>query len=163
MSATRSPDYLASIVRELCKLAKETEWVEFKRNNDNPKEIGEYLSALSNAATLADKAFAYLVWGVDDSTHAIVGTTVTPMSDKIGNEELESWLLRQLSPKLNFRFHEVTVEGHRVVLLEIERARPTANAVRGDRVLPSRQLQEEAEGLPRESAGAVACLRPYAV
>jgi predicted HTH transcriptional regulator len=123
VSATRSPDYLAGVVRELCKLAKETEWVEFKRNNDNPREIGEYLSALSNAAALADKAFAYLVWGVDDSTHAIVGTTVTPMSDKIGNEELESWLLRQLSPKLNFRFHEVTVEGKRVVLLEIERAR----------------------------------------
>lgn len=123
MSATRSPEYLASVVRELCKLAKQTEWVEFKRNNDNPKEIGEYLSALSNAAALADKAFAYLAWGVDDSTHAIVGTTVMPMSDKIGNEELESWLLRQLSPKLNFRFHEVTVEGYRVVLLEIERAR----------------------------------------
>lgn len=123
MSATRSPDYLAGIVRELCKLANETEWVELKRNNDNPRKIGEYLSALSNAAALADKAFAYLVWGVDDSTHAIVGTTVTPMSDKIGNEELESWLLRLLSPKLNFRFHEVIVEGHRVVLLEIERAR----------------------------------------
>ena len=123
MNATRSPDYLAGVVRELCKLASETEWVEFKRNNDNPKDIGEYLSALSNAAALADKAFAYLVWGVDDSTHAIVGTIVTPMSDKIGNEELESWLLRLLSPKLNFRFHEVTVDGHRVVLLEIERAR----------------------------------------
>lgn len=123
MSSPRSPDYLASVVRELCKLAKETEWVELKRNNDNPREIGEYLSALSNGAALADKAFAYLLWGVDDSTRAIVGTTVTPMSDKIGNEELESWLLRQLSPKLNFRFHEVTVEGHRVVLLEVERAR----------------------------------------
>lgn len=63
MSATRSADYLASVLRELCKLAKETEWVEFKRNNDNPREIGEYLSALSNAAALADKTFAYLVWG----------------------------------------------------------------------------------------------------
>lgn len=123
MNATRSPDYLAGVVRELCKLAAETEWVEFKRNNDNRKEIGEYISALSNAAALADKAFAYLVWGVDDSTHAIIGTTVKPMSDKIGNEELESWLLRLLSPKLSFRFHEVMVEEHRVVLLEIERAR----------------------------------------
>lgn len=123
MSAPRSPDYLASIVRELCDLPKETEWFEFKRNNDDPKEIGEYLSALSNAAALAGKVFAYLVWGVDDSTHAIVGTTVKPKFDKIGNEELESWLLQKLAPKLNFRFHEVTVEGYRVVLLEIERAR----------------------------------------
>jgi hypothetical protein len=29
----RDQDYLAGLVRELCKLPKETEWVEFKRNN----------------------------------------------------------------------------------------------------------------------------------
>lgn len=122
MSPIRSRQFLADLVRELCKLAGETEWVEFKRNNDQPEKIGEYISALSNAAALEGKANAYLVWGVDDETHAIVGTTIAPRSEKVGNEELESWLLRSLSPKLEFWFHEVEVEGKRVVLLEIERA-----------------------------------------
>lgn len=122
MSPIRSSSFLADLVRELCKLTDETEWVEFKQNNARPEEIGEYISALANAAALAGKANAYLVWGVHDQTHEIVGTTVSPRSDKKGNENLENWLLRLLNPKLEFWFHEVQVGGKRVVLLEIERA-----------------------------------------
>lgn len=122
MSPIRSPHFLANLVRELCKLAEETEWVELKRNNSDGEEIGEYISALSNSAALAGKAHAYLLWGVDDKTHEIVGTTVTPRADKRGSEHLENWLLRLLSPKVEFWFHEVEVDEKRVVLLEIERA-----------------------------------------
>jgi predicted HTH transcriptional regulator len=59
MSTDRSADYLASLVHELCKLPNETEWLEFKFNNDKPDEIGEYLSALANSAALSGKAHGY--------------------------------------------------------------------------------------------------------
>jgi ATP-dependent DNA helicase RecG len=113
---------LISLVRELCRLPNETEWVEFKVNNCDPKEIGEYISALANAATLAGKARAYLLWGVEDSTHEIVGTKFSPSKAKQGNEALESWLLRLLEPKINFQFFELTVNDFPVVLLEIASA-----------------------------------------
>lgn len=122
MSPIRAPQYLADLVRELCKLPAETEWVEFKRNHSSGEELGQYISALSNSAALVGKASAYMVWGVDDETHELVGTTVTPRADKQGNENLENWLLRLLSPKIEFWFHEVEVDGKRIVLLEIERA-----------------------------------------
>jgi hypothetical protein len=44
MTLGRSTAYLQGLVRELCKLPRETEWLEFKANNDNPQEIGEYIS-----------------------------------------------------------------------------------------------------------------------
>jgi ATP-dependent DNA helicase RecG len=113
---------LVSLVRELTRLPKETEWVEFKVNNDNPKEIGEYISALANAATLAGKAKAYMVWGVEDVNHAIVGTQFSPSTAKQGNEELENWLLRLLEPRINFQFFELTVDDVPIVLLEISSA-----------------------------------------
>ena len=122
MTTDRAADYLMSLVRELCKLPHETEWAEFKENNADPQEIGEYISALANSAALVGKAFAYLVWGVADADHAIVGTRFAPAAAKVGNEELESWLLRLLAPKIHFRFFEVTVDGEQVILLEIERA-----------------------------------------
>ncbi len=118
----QTPEYLQSLVRELCKLPHETEWVEFKENNDSPQEIGEYLSALANAAALAGKAFAYMVWGVSDGDHAITGTTFRPSAAKKGNEELESWLLRLLNPRIHFQFFEVAIEAKTVVVMEIERA-----------------------------------------
>lgn len=122
MTLERNADYLVGLVRELCKLPAETSWLEFKRNNADPQEVGEYLAALSNAAALDGKSNAYLVWGVEDKTHEIVGTTFEPQRAKKGNEELESWLLRLLSPRLHFRFHTFEVDGKSLVLLEIPSA-----------------------------------------
>jgi ATP-dependent DNA helicase RecG len=122
MTIDRSSEYLVGLVRELLKLPKEIEWVEFKKNEYTPQEIGEYLSALSNAAALYGKTFAYVVWGIEDITHKIVGTRFSPASAKIGNEELENWLLRLLNPKIQFRFFEFLIDGCPVVLLEISRA-----------------------------------------
>lgn len=124
----RDAAYLEGLVHELQQLPAETPWVEFKHNNENPQEIGEYLSALSNAAALSGKSHAYLVWGIEDGTHAVLGTKFVPATAKRGGEQLESWLARLLTPRLHFQFHSVIVEGRPVVILEIPRAndRPTA-------------------------------------
>jgi len=119
MTVDRSTEYLLSLLNELRKLPKETEWVEFKHNNDNPETIGEYLSALANGASLMGKVHAYLVWGVDNDSREIIGTTFDPTTAKVGNEELESWLLRLLKPKINFRFYPLLVDKRPLVLMEI--------------------------------------------
>jgi ATP-dependent DNA helicase RecG len=120
--SSRSQQYLTGLVRELRGLPAETEWVEFKANNADGQAIGEYISALANTAALMGKASGYLVWGIDDETHDVVGTSFRPRTERRGNEELESWLLRLLNPKADFRFHEITLDETRVVILEIERA-----------------------------------------
>lgn len=109
-SINRTFEYLNGLLREFIALPNETECVEFKQNNTDPEQIGEYISALSNSAALSGKANAYLVWGVDDATHAIVGTNFSPSAEKKGNEELESWLLRLLSPKLHFHFYSLDID-----------------------------------------------------
>jgi predicted HTH transcriptional regulator len=122
VTTDRPADYLVSLVGELCKLPQETEWAEFKVNDAEPQEVGENIAALANSAALAGKAFAYLVWGVEDGGHAIVGTRFAPRAAKVGNENLENWLLRLLTPRIHFCFFEVIVEGRPLVVLEIERA-----------------------------------------
>ncbi len=122
MSTTLTHNYFDGLVSELRKLPVETGWVEFKENYSNPEEIGEYLSALSNTAALQGKANGYLVWGIQNTTHAVVGTTFKPAQTKKGNEDIESWLTRLLNPRLHFHFHELQHEGKPVVVLEIPRA-----------------------------------------
>jgi len=121
---TPSLEYLTSIVKELLNLnqQKEIEWIEFKQNNNDPKAIGEYISALANSAALHRKTKAYMLWGIDDLSHDIIGSTFSPSKKKIGNEELENWLLRLLEPKIDFRFFEIKIEGNPIVLLEINAA-----------------------------------------
>lgn len=116
----RDEQYWASLTNELRSLPRETGWLEFKHNNAEPQEIGEYISALANTAALEGKAHAYLLWGVDDTTHAAIGTSFDPSRKRIGNEELESWLLRQLAPKIGFHFVRLEQDGLPLVLLEID-------------------------------------------
>lgn len=111
-----------AMVLELASLTRETEWVEFKHNKVVPDEIGEYISALSNSAALHGKPFAYLVWGIEDETHRIVGTDFQPHKRKVGNEELENWLLTQIEPRIDVRIHEGEVEGKSIVTFEIQPA-----------------------------------------
>lgn len=122
MIPNRDPAYLAGLVRNLRTLPYETEWVEFKVNRDLPRDIGEYISALSNGAALSGKDRAYLLWGIEDGVHAVVGTRFEPATAKVGNEPLENWLRRQLAPRIDFCFHEVEIDGKRIVILEIEPA-----------------------------------------
>lgn len=117
-----TPTELQAELDELMALPAETEWVEFKCNNTNPEEIGEYLSAIANAAALHSKEQGYIVWGVDDATHRVVGTTFKPRQVKKGDEELENWLGRLLHPRLDFRIHEVLHEGKPVVIFAVPAA-----------------------------------------
>ena len=114
--------YLLSLLSELRKLPKETEWMEFKHNNCDPEEIGEYISALANSAALAGKGKAYLVWGIESKTHNVLGTSFDPNAAKKGNENLENWLQGLLAPRITFCFYEIFTKESKVVLLEIYRA-----------------------------------------
>ena len=108
------------LINELTTLPKETEWVEFKVNNANPQEIGEYISALSNSATYHKKSNGYLVFGVQDGTHKIIGTNFKPSETKIGNQELENWLATQLNPRIDFTIYEENISGKNIVIFKID-------------------------------------------
>jgi ATP-dependent DNA helicase RecG len=90
MSVPKERDYLISLVNELRRLPRETEWVEFKENYADLDGIGEYVSALSNSSALSAKTNGYLIWGINNDTHEVVGTTFRPFQTKKGNEDLES-------------------------------------------------------------------------
>ena len=113
---------LGLLVNELRKLPNETQWVEFKHNNYDPHMIGQDISALANSAALHEKSYAYMLWGIDDTTHDIVGTTYNFQTMKKGNQEIENWLRSLLSRNADFEFHTVCMNGVDVGVLIISRA-----------------------------------------
>lgn len=110
------------LVNELRKIDNECQWVEFKHNNFEPDMIGQDISALANGATLHEKKCAYMIWGISDVDHSIVGTDVDLQSIKKGNQELENWLRSLLSPNADFNFESVQMPEGRVGILIIEKA-----------------------------------------
>lgn len=111
-----------ALIDDLRRLPAEASWVEFKENNADPQMIGKLLSALSNAARLADQHFAYVVWGVRDGDHAVTGTSFEPSRQKENNQCLDLWLSQRLQPGCAFTFKAVEYQGAKLILLEIPAA-----------------------------------------
>lgn len=69
------------------------------------------------------------MWGVEDGTRRVVGTTFRPRAQKgAGSEDLEPWLARLLTPRIDFTIHEFASDGLPVVMFEVHPA--TAAPVR---------------------------------
>lgn len=117
-----TPTQLSALLVEMLSLPAETEWVEWKHNNDNPDMIAERISALANTAALHSRELGYLLWGVEDGTKKVVGTSFRPRQSKKGNEELENWLMRSQHPQVSFQIFEWSHQGVPMVLFQIPRA-----------------------------------------
>lgn len=98
---------------------KEGSSIEFKHNNSDPEIIGKRISALSNAANLDDQKCAYLIYGIEDGSKKVVGTTFSPATGKVGNDSYEFWLSRKLNPKIDFSVHEFLHKNLPIVIFEI--------------------------------------------
>ena len=85
---------IKTIIEQLVKRSAEEEWFEFKVDWFNAKDLGEYISALSNVAVLKQKECAYFIWGIDNNTHEVVGTEVD-YHKEIKGEPLQHYLARQ--------------------------------------------------------------------
>lgn len=96
---------LKNLIDSLVKQPKECEWIEFKKNFHSADEIGERISAIANSACIRNHEFGYLVYGIEDESHQIVGTDFNVTSKKIKNEELENWLINRFSPKPDFSIY----------------------------------------------------------
>jgi ATP-dependent DNA helicase RecG len=114
---------LTALLDRLRAEPRESEWLEFKTNRYEPQAIGEYLSALANSACLLGKPRGYLVFGIEDGMHAVVGTSFDPQVETgHGNQLLPLWLALGLKPKLGFDMHTCQYHGQRVVVFEMHPA-----------------------------------------
>lgn len=113
---------LVELVTEMCKQSNETPWLEFKHNNYTPDMIGKDISALANSAALYSKNCAYMIWGIDDTTHEIKGTNLNLQNIKKGNQELENWLRAMLSKNVDFEYHSISMNNVMVGVLIIYKA-----------------------------------------
>ena len=117
---------LLAVLENLLSLPREQATVEFKSNWELPSDIGQYISALANSAALNGHDRAWMVWGVEDTSHEVKGATFDPFTQKIkdgSNQSLTMWLQVMTAPRADFCFHELQHPQGRVVMLEIHPAR----------------------------------------
>ena len=98
----------------------ENEVVEFKKaeTSFDVDELGKYFSALSNEANLREHEFGWIVFGVWDKKHQVIGTSFK--DGEVALNKLKQDMSQHTTDGLIFReIIPVTVEGKRVLLFKV--------------------------------------------
>ena len=118
-----TPKQLQETLDHLRNLTSENEIVEFKeaKNNYDFSKLGKYFSALSNEANLCSKPYGWLVFGIKDNDHSIVGTQYR--SERKDLDKLKGEIANKTSNRISFiAIHEVNLPEGRVILFQIPSA-----------------------------------------
>ena len=107
---------------ELIARPSEDECLEFKEAKDrfDIDDLGAYFSALSNEANLNNIPYAWLVFGVRDNDHAVVGTNYRHNGTKLQQTKEH---IKQGTNDISFiEIRNMNVSGKRVVMFKIPAA-----------------------------------------
>ncbi|MCA6381213.1 MAG: putative DNA binding domain-containing protein [Cytophagales bacterium] len=114
---------LKHILDSLCNLTAENEIVEFKeaKSGYDFNKLGKYFSALSNEANLKGKPYAWLVFGVENMKHRIVGSHFRPQRKDL--DSIKSELANKTTNRITFiEIYELNEPEGRVVMFQIPAA-----------------------------------------
>lgn len=114
---------LKHILQNLRNLSAENEIVEFKeaKTGYDFNKLGKYFSALSNEANLKGKPYAWLVFGVENKRHSIVGTQFRLQRKDL--DSLKSEIANKTTNRITFiEIYELNEPEGRVVMFQIPAA-----------------------------------------
>lgn len=116
-------EQLQSILDQLRSLSAETEVVEFKeaKTGYDFNKLGKYFSALSNEANLMGKPFAWLVFGIENKKHEVVGSQFRPNRKDL--DSLKGEIANKTLNRITFmEIYELEQPEGRVVMFQIPAA-----------------------------------------
>ncbi len=112
-------------------------FLNFKSNDEDFEAVGKYISALANMAALADIPYGYLVYGVDDHTHEVVGTAFSLDNQKSSGISYRMSLNSILSPKGLFDSDTFEwTDEKKVTIIRVNKTPPC------NRDLPGRRIRQ---------------------
>lgn len=141
-------DKYIDLLETLLSYKDEYEWLDFKENWFSKDEIGEDISAIANGAALCGKEFGYIVWGVNDATKEVVGTTVNFNKD-IDNEPYKHYLARNLTPKISFETVEFKYNEARIVMLIIPQSKSIVTKFKNEAFIRIGSSKEKLSKYPK--------------
>lgn len=114
---------LKDILQNLRNLTAENEIVEFKeaKTGYDFNKVGKYFSALSNEANLKGRLHSWLVFGIENKKHIIVGSQFRPQRKDL--DSLKSEIAIKTTNRITFiEIYELNEPDGRVVMFQIPAA-----------------------------------------
>ena len=113
------------------------------------------------SALLADESHAYLIWGINNETHDVVGTTFEPENAKKENTDLQLWLASSLSPSIEFNFYTANHPDGRAVVLQIPAAEKVSTKFKSIAYIRIGETTPKLSDYPEREANLIGKLKPF--
>ena len=117
----KTEEELIDILKELIKNA-ESECVEFKKakNNFEIDKLGRYFSAMGNEATLRNRQYSWIVFGIDDKTHEYTDTKYHCDNDF---NKVKRQIADNTTDNISFiEIYPLIINGKRVIMFQVPAA-----------------------------------------
>lgn len=110
---------LKSLLKVLREFSIETEWLEFKATSGiDLHKLGCYFSAMSNEARLHNQECGWIIMGIHDKTHEVVGTNYKDTSASL--DKLKREITQDTTNGIGFQgMYEMFEEGKRVLMFSV--------------------------------------------
>lgn len=112
--------YQVEKILDDCLSHSENEVIEFKeaKNDYDFEKIGKYFSAISNEANLKNVPYGWLIFGIQDKNHTVIGSNYRNNRQRLDN--LKGELARQTTNQITFiEIYEVFRDNKRILLFQI--------------------------------------------
>lgn len=112
---------LSEILEQLLK-NPENEYIEFKeaKNNFEIDKLGKYFSAISNEATLKEKQYGWIIFGINDRTHSVVGTN---FQNNNNFNKIKKQISENTTDNISFiEIYSFLYDGKRVIMFQVPAA-----------------------------------------
>jgi len=126
-------EYLYETINELLKNTDKC-CVVFLNEAIEADDLGKYISALANQATLHSKQHAYILWGYDPQCKVLIGTDFLPSTKDV---------FPYLSANVNFSIEKLSYNEKDIVLLEVQCAVETTIQYKGDEYILNNDRPEK--------------------
>jgi len=107
---------LKELLIDLTETRGESEILEFKVNNFDPDTLGKLISGISNSLCIKNKKSGYIIYGVEDDTKKIVGST---QYLRVVKPTLEGYLVQKIRPKINFEIFEFEYDDKKISIVKV--------------------------------------------
>lgn len=114
---------LTSLIAKL-KTHDELPYLEAKINMNESEKIAQTLSALANSASYLGEEYGYMIWGIQDETWDVVGSSFSmekaKATTKNGFQKGAMWISNALSNRADYSEYEFTIELQRIYVIRIK-------------------------------------------
>lgn len=113
-----------NILKKILQTNKNDDTLFFADNDFDIELLGQYICAISNMASINNREYGYILFGINSNTKEIIGTNIN-FDIQIDYTNLTTYISKMLTEDINFDISTIKINNNKIVIIEVDAAKNT--------------------------------------